>query len=502
MNDWFDDSHADRPFLIDSVHGRTYSYSMFRGRAQALADELERQGLRTGERLAIVLPNCPEFAALYYACFVLGAVATPISTSLHADEVALLLGSCGASMVACSSETLALIPGSTLSGQRLARFAIAPWAQEDDGNWSLAGDSILSATAPRLVDDGAPLCLTFTSGTTGLPKGILHSRSSIFGSARGFAEAMQYDHQTRLQHLFPMSYMAGFLNSLVCPFVAGGSVVVGRGFTAEHAMCFWDEPSAYGVNTLWLSPTMVAAVLRVNRERRGVDYAKKCLRAVSIGTAPFPRELREQFEDRYGVVTKESYGLSETLFVSTNRPGESERGVGKLLPDVMVEHRAPAESAAMGELFIRSPFLMLGSLDIVTGRIVAPDSDWYPSGDIGHVDARGDVYIDGRAKDLIIRGGLNISPRAVEEVLARHSAVDGVAVIGLPHDFYGEEVVAVVRLKPGFSIVNVRPTLVSYCKERLAAQVVPTRFVAVDEFPYSTSGKIQKARLREQVCRS
>ena len=122
--------------------------------------------------------------------------------------------------------------------------------------------------------------------------------------------------------------------------------------------------------------------------------------------------------------------------------------------------------------------------------------DWFPTGDIGHLNVDGDLFITGRKKDLIIRGGFNISPRVVEDVLMEFEAVEGAAVVGLPHEYYGEEVVAVVRLKPGYEIDNVRPLLDALCKDKLNIVSVPTKYFGLDQFPTSSTGKVQKAKLR------
>jgi acyl-CoA synthetase (AMP-forming)/AMP-acid ligase II len=201
----------------------------------------------------------------------------------------------------------------------------------------------------------------------------------------------------------------------------------------------------------------------------------------------------------------ESYGLSEILFIASNAAGGVRRSgtVGRLLEGVEVRFIGadgrdvtPEE----GEIEVRTRFMMAGYLDYETLQPDEIDPDaWFPTGDIGCFDPDGALRITGRKKDLIIRGGINVSPRQVEECLLDHPAVSQAAVIGLPHDLYGEEVTAVLVLRPGRTLDEVKPELQQLCRERLSASAAPTRWVELPELPVSTTGKVQKNALRESL---
>jgi long-chain acyl-CoA synthetase len=245
-------------------------------------------------------------------------------------------------------------------------------------------------------------------------------------------------------------------------------------------------------------PTILSTLLRVDRNSHGGEYCRQQVRLACCGTAPLPPKLKFEFETKYGVELLESYGLSETLFVSTNsfkaprHPGST----GAVLPTVIVR------IGDDGEVLIRTPTMMSGYLDFKT---LQPDpatvSEWFPSGDLGTLDTEGNLYITGRKKDLIIRGGLNISPRHVEEVLMEHMAVAEAAVVGLPHEFYGEEVAAALRLNPGQSLDVVRPSLEAHAKANLSLAAVPSKWFELDDFPRNATGKVQKNQLRELLIR-
>jgi long-chain acyl-CoA synthetase len=274
-------------------------------------------------------------------------------------------------------------------------------------------------------------------------------------------------------------------------------------------MEFWDMPMKYGVNTLWLVPTILSALMRIDRNRAGLAYCRERIGTVCVGTAPLPVKLKHDFEDKYQVVLLESYGLSETLFIATNSkkvkcaPGSVGRALPGIALKIVDEGTAEVLPGEDGEIWIGTPSLMAGYLNYQTLQLDTQDQgEWFPSGDIGHLTPDGHLFITDRKKDLIIRGGINISPRAIEDVIAEHESIAQVAVVGLPHEFYGEEVVAVVKLKAGYKLDAVQAELDILCKENLSTVSVPTKFVELDDLPTSTTGKVQKAKLRESLAAS
>jgi long-chain acyl-CoA synthetase len=351
--------------------------------------------------------------------------------------------------------------------------------------------------------------ITFTSGTTGRPKGVCHTVGSLVGAALAFNQANGVGPEHRYYHVLSMSYMAGLLNTLLCPFLAGAAVAVDEPFGPQSALRFWIAPRRYQLNTLWVVPTICTALLRLDRDSAGQDYCRRQVRLACVGTAPLPGRVRDEFEVKYGVPLYESYGLSETLFVAANVPGAVRRpgSVGSLLPGV--ELRAtddlgnPLPAAQDGEMQVRTPYRMAGYLDPACGRPVPPPGGpWFATGDIGYQGNDGCVFITGRKKDIIIRGGLNISPRGIEEVLLEYPAVQEAAVVGVPHAFYGEEVLAALQLRPGVELAGVQDELTTLCRRSLCPLAVPGRFVQVEDFPRTSTGKVSKAELRARLLAS
>lgn len=503
----------DAVFLVDGQTASTLTYGECGAIAARLASELARRGAGRGDRVALVLNNSLECALLYFACLLGGAVVVPVAPTLHRREVDAILQIARPSLVIDSPSTLDAFDR-TLLPVGTAFWRVAPAAERRAPidphqleSWSV-GDPLPASAAwePRRTASPEDLfSINFTSGTTSLPKGVAHSVGGLIGNAISFNEALSIGASRRFLHVFPMAYMAGFLNTLLCPFMAGASVVVDGPFGARHALRFWSSVRRHHVDTLWLAPTMIAAILGADRDPAAPEYCRQFIRTISVGTAPVSRSLKDAFERRYGVELLESYGLSELLFVTTNSPrtARCKGSGGRPLPGVELRVAAEdggiAAAGADGELQVRTPFAMVGYLDAHTSQPHVSTDEWFSTGDLGHLSPDGDVFITGRKKDLIIRGGVNVSPRAIEDVLMEHAAVAQVAVLGMAHEFHGEEIVAVVKMKDGHTLGSELSSLFACCSGRLSAVAVPSRFIEVQEFPVTVSGKIQKNRLRQDL---
>jgi acyl-CoA synthetase (AMP-forming)/AMP-acid ligase II len=503
------DSCASRAFLIDSLEGLTYSYSDFHCRACSLAELLRGRGIRKGDRVAIFAENSPEFVASYFACLYLGATAVPVSPQLHDREVRFILEHCGMHALLFCETTRARC----MQFVENLRFSLCLGEQTEGCCsglvWSMKDSALPTYSGWQPFDNVGPadlFSITFTSGTTGQPKGVPHSIRSLLENAVAFNKAMGYSETTCMYHVFNMAYMAGFLNTLLCPFLAGGTVVIGQAFDTSLAVHFWDKPIKYGVNALWLVPTIVKTLLKMDRGHRGRQYCRQHIKTICVGTAALPHRIGREFEDVYGVRLFESYGLSELLFVTTNtadRPfklGSVGRPIDGIEVGIVDEFGSKLRVGETGEIVVRTPHVMAGYLDYESGL---PDDKtapkWFATGDVGHLCEDGYLFITDRKKDIIIRGGLNISPRAVEMVLDRHPQISEAAVVGLPHDYYGEEVVAAVRLKDGAVLAEILDSVRRLCKENLNEVSVPTTFFQLEQLPIGTTGKLHKGMLRERI---
>ncbi len=503
----------DQVFLVDAITGGETTYGEFHRQACALAAELRRQGLRKGHRVAVMVPNCCELAVLYFACIYLGAVIVPINPALSGSDVQFILASCKPALIVATANCADATKGLHANAlQLVTEHDAAKDSNAPPGQIRIDVLDEASFFVPLETADGDDLVvIMYTSGTSAKPKGLAHKLGRMFRNAKAFANARGINQDSRFYLTLSMAYMGGLYNLLVLPFLCGASVVVDHVFDARSSLHFWDKAKNNNVNTLWLAPTVLSILLRMDRGRTGEEFCRKSVRHTFVGFAPLPLKLKDEFEARYGVRLIENYGLSETLFVTARSQGCVSRDnpgghgyVGEMLPSVQLrvvsDEQEPAAPGMDGEVQILTPDLMAGYLD-ADGELLEVDAAaWFPTGDVGHLDAQGSLFITGRKKDLIIRGGVNISPAAIEGALMHLDGIADVAVVSVPHELYGEDIVAVLKLEAGVELESVLDRVVAHARRNLAQHQQPARYIAIDELPRTANGKVQKARLRELVA--
>lgn len=449
---------------------RSFSYGELYAHAVAMRDWLVTQGCHTGDTVALRLPNGWPFAAAYLACILGRYRLVPVNIELNADDQRYILERVAARVVMEDEAVLAALP------------------------------PVVAETPEFDYPKAKVAAVFFTSGTTGRPKGVCHTLDGLVGNAVAFNQSQGLDSDTRLYHVLPMAYMAGFLNTLLSPWLAGGTVLLGPRFRPAEALQFWHRPLAWGANAIWLTPTLAAVLVRMNRDPDSAHKVSASLRHIFCGTAPLPSSVRQAFRATFGCSLQESYGMSEVLLVSAQTRGEADTSsnVGRLLPGVHATFRAVPERDEP-ELVINTPYALIGYLleDGESSPLLADGG--MPSGDVGKMEGDA-LFITGRLKDLIIRGGLNVSPVAVENVLLREPEVQEVAVVGLPHDFWGESIVACLAAADGVDVDSLQARLYLRCARELGDGMRPDRYVWLDSLPRASTGKVQKHILVGQLA--
>jgi long-chain acyl-CoA synthetase len=455
----------------------------------------------------VMMPNSCQLAVLYFACIYLGAVIVPINPALSRNEAQFILDSCKPVLLVTNTpdaranlheKIRALAIGGVTQDQPNGPDAIRIDLFSDTKNNPRDFVPLEASSAEDLV------VIMYTSGTSAKPKGLAHKLQSMFRNATAFAGAQGIDRDSRFYLTLSMAYMGGFYNLLILPFLCGASVIVDHVFDARSSLHFWEKARSHKANTLWMAPTVLSILLRMDRGRTGEEFCRTSVRHAFVGFAPLSSKVKDEFESRYGVRLIENYGLSETLFVTarSNDHKDSPGYVGEPLPGVQLrivnQEGLPTASGADGEVQISTPDLMAGYLDS-EGKLEPAASDWFSTGDVGHLDREGALSITGRKKDIIIRGGVNISPAAIEEALVQVRGIAEAAVVSIPHELYGEDIVAVLKLDPGVELESILDSLVVHAKQNLAQHQQPARYIAIDELPRTANGKVQKARIRELV---
>ena len=445
-----------------AIDNRAFTYHDLWSNARILAENWTKSGLKKNDVIAFMLPGGCAVACCYLACALGGFIACPIVGSLHPQTIEVILSTIKPALILRNN------------------FAV-----HNNLNSDVAGSFVLDR------DPDAPFLIMFTSGSTGHPKPILHSFGNVVASAFCFGRLTGYSPATRLYHVLPMTYMAGFLNTMLTPLLAGGAIIEGPLFSPESAVDFWTRPLQHGVNTLCIIPTIAAALCRLTRSQATIAAVRRQITQVQCTSAPIQLALRKKFKELFDLPLQDCYGMTELggpLTFQTQRDAELCNEKSVPMQEIALSIRNGAE------LWIKSPFAMLGYLE--GGALVNPaDPDGYlNTGDLADYD-EGKLRITGRMKDIIIRGGVNISPARVESVLSLCPGVDEVAVVGHAHSFWGEEIVAFVATSD--DAASLQDHLTAYCKENLAPHERPDKIRFLSRLPRSFIGKVQKSALRE-----
>jgi len=481
---------ADNPDRV-AIHlgDQTTSYGELDDQSARVAGLLAARGIAPGTPIGIMLPNVPEFASVYYGILRTGAVVVPMNPLLKAREIAYYLGDSGAPVIFAWHVTA---PEVEIGAKEAGAEAILV----DPATFP---DILATASpAPQVVDRAAydTAVVLYTSGTTGHPKGAELTHANLINNVEvSAADLFQLGPDDLIFGGLPLFHAFGQTCTLNAAIMTGASLTVLPRFDAAKALGILADQRV----TIFAGvPTMFSALLHVPDRS---DYDVSALRLCISGGAAMPVEVLRQFEDAFDCIVLEGYGLSETSPVASfNHPGR-ERKPGSIgTPIRGVEMRVVDASGAevpqgeVGEIAIRGHNIMKGYLNRpeATAEAVSDDG-WFRTGDIGRVDEDGYYYIVDRKKDLIIRGGYNIYPREIEEVLYEHPEVAEAAVVGIPHPELGEEVGAAVALKPGATVTP--DELRSYVKSQVAANKYPRRVWIVDALPKGPTGKILKKEI-------
>lgn len=478
--------HAGRTALV--FEGQRIEYAALWEAARRYAAFFRARGVAPGDRVALLAANTPDFPQAYYGALAAGAVVVPVHALLTADEVAYVLRDSGAKLLVCDRA----LEGAGAGGAESAGVAYVRAAVPDE--------KPVESYLPRDAQD--PAVILYTSGTTGAPKGAVLSHANLILNATVCAyDLFGMTAEDVLLGALPLFHSFGQTCVMNSAFRVGACVVLMQRFEPERALAMMIE---HRVSLFSGVPTMYIALL----EAAGTHAGRPPLRQCASGGASLPAAVLERFEAVFSVEIYEGYGLSETSPVATFNQREFGRkagtvgnaiwGVEVAIADAEIEERIVLlPCGSLGEVVIRGHCLFQGYLDQPEATRAAIVEGWFRSGDLGTKDADGFLTIVDRKKDMILRGGYNVYPREIEEVLMRHPSVRQAAVIGIPHATHGEEIVAVIVRDPVSEIDA--ETLIAWTQERLARYKYPRRIQFVDAMPLGPSGKVLKRVLRERV---
>jgi long-chain acyl-CoA synthetase len=480
------DRYPDRPAVrLDDF---VLTYATMNTRSARVAGLLRERGVRPGDRVAVMLPNVPEFAILYYGILRAGGVVVPMNPLLKAREVAYYLA---------DSEARWIFAGSGCAedaGAGAARAGATCVVIDADFGALLGSSSPFSEVVERTGRDTA--VILYTSGTTGQPKGAELTHANLASNVEVFAtDLVRLEPDDVIFGGLPLFHSFGQTCGLNAAVSVGASLTLVPRFDAGRVVEVLERDH---VTVFEGVPTMYVALLGTP-DRLGRDLS--ALRVCVSGGAALPVEVMRGFEAAFNCVILEGYGLSETSPVASFNHPDRPRKPGSIgTPIRGVEMRVADEwgkdvpAGEVGEIVIRGHNVMKGYWRRADATAEAIADGWFRSGDLARVDDDGYFFIVDRRKDLIIRGGYNVYPREIEEVLYEHPAVAEAAVIGVPDAALGEEVGAAVVLRPGHAATP--EEIREYAKGQVAAYKYPRRVWLLDALPKGPTGKVLKREIR------
>lgn len=477
------------------VYGaETWTYERFWAEANRMANALAGLGVGRGDKVCLFLTNCPQFVIGYYACQKLGAVCVSISSLSKAGEVEYLANDCEGVVLITESGLLPEVPErSRIPG---VRTLVTVDGREGDRTWAdlLAAGSPEFATVSTDRDEGA--AIIYTSGTTGKPKGVVLTHGNVVSNTNAAKYMCGMRSDDRAISFLPIyhSFAQNFITNTVVQ--TGCTLVLHKKFDMEPIL----ESLKTNRVTRWYAVPPVYIMMLNHPERERVDAAFREVRYCFSAASSLPGEVARRWKERFGLDVNEGYGLTETTpFATYNHEFRHKEGsVGTAVMNVEVIIAGPQGNEVprgeLGEIWIKGPNVMKEYYRKPAETQEAVERGYLRSGDIGYMDAEGYVFIVDRLKDMINAAGLKIWPREVEEIIYTHPNVRECAVIGVPHEIFGESVKAVVALKdPGTTSAE---EITALCKKNLADYKAPRVVEFVAELPKNATGKILKRELR------
>lgn len=476
------------------------TYQDFDRTTNQLARGLQELGIQKGDVVSLFTYNCPEFIYTWFALAKLGAVMGPINVAFKQEETQYIVNNSEAKAIVASpvlAEVVEDIKDQCPQLQHRIYLGDSPVDGSLVFNDLLEGKSGEPLEKVEVEPDDT-ISIIYTSGTTGKPKGVLLSHWNYITDTAMAAELLPLSSGEVIMMILPLFHVNAQVATVTAPIMAGGTIALLQMF---NPALFWESVEKYRPVTFSSVPTILSVLLN---DPQADETDLSSLRYVICGAAPLPVSLFHNFEEKFGLHILEGYGLTEGTCVSSLNPYYGMRKIGSIgLPlrgqqmVIMDEQGNIQPPNTYGEICIKGPNIMKGYYKRPEEtKETIHEGGWLRTGDAGYMDEDGYFWIVDRIKEMIIRGGENIYPREIEEVLHYHPKVEEAAVIGHPDEKYGEIVKAVIVPKQGEEVEE--EEIKEYCKEKLARYKVPSMVVIRKDLPKTQTGKVQKKILKEQ----
>ena len=487
----------DAAYLISPETGRVMSFGELRAASLRLASYLESAGIRPGAKVALLMHNGYQTCRLFIGAMYGGYCVTPLNLLAQPSQLAYVLEHSDAEMVFVAPDQVERLQQAAAGLAKPPRMVVC-----DVNAAEFLPEGQADAALPDTAEEEDAALMMYTSGTTGKPKGVVLAQRAVVSGGQFVSAVHELGPADRVMAVLPLYHINAQVVTATAPLVHGGSLVLPNRFSASS---FWQTAIGHGCTWINVVPTMIAYLLN------GPDLATLGLDAAAIrfcrsASAPLPPAQHLAFERKFGIGIIETMGLTETAAPCFSNPLDpARRKVGSPGPawgneaKIIDATGATAPAGTVGEIMVRGANVMSCYYKdpAETARTLEADG-WLHTGDLGYMDGDGFVFVTGRIKELIIKGGENIAPREIDEALLQHPALLEAAVVGIPDDNYGQEIMACVVLKPDRTCSEAE--LRTYCEGALGSYKTPRVFRFVTELPKGPSGKVQRLKMLEHLA--
>ena len=473
-----------KTFLMDLGSGATYTYADFDRHVSAAVHLLRSEGVRLGKIVSVRIRNSADFLIIYFACIRMGAIVNPFPASTSDEEL---------------SKALAFIEPRLVILERCAKKLPARTGTLliGCGNKSLFSQlkPYEGRRASGTVDSKKAAALYLSSGTTGDPKGMLFSHENIIARANAVCRDFGHGHDTVHLGFLPMGHTSITDYSLLPVMYAGGTLIIAENFLSIR-QDFWRIIAEDRIRYVQTVPTVLFSIL--NTDYSDYDSTRLILPYVACGSAPLPLSIQQEFKNKFGIPVANLYGCSETgpaFFDDPRIKGWRPGSIGVPLSVhacELVDEQGKVVLRGVGEIAIKSKTVCIGYYKNPDAYAAAMRVGFFLTGDLARRDAKGRYLYADRKKDIIIKGGSNIFPGEIDEVLFKHPRVLESSTIGVPHDFFGEDIVSFVVSTGDVTDVE----LIAHCEKHLQYMKCPARIIFLPVIPKTHSGKLLRKKLR------
>jgi acyl-CoA synthetase (AMP-forming)/AMP-acid ligase II len=499
---WIDeraDQSPEKVYMFAPEPKLELSYAQLKADSQKFGKHLLKRGLKKGDKISFMIGNGYQTTKIFLGTMYAGLVVAPLNLMAQASQLEYVLDHSDTRLVFFTEDQKVRVE---TARKALARDIDLIQIDNDAPIIFPEDEDVSGIDLPAVTEDDNALLL-YTSGTTGMPKGVILSHKNMVAGGEYTAKAHALTPEDRALCSLPLYHINGEVVTAVTPLVSGGSVVMPHKFSTAN---FWDLISEYQCTWFSVVPTIISYLTSAT-DHPGQDYRLDQLRFGRSASSALPPSLHKAFEKKFNVSIVETMGLTETAApVFSNPLDRSKRKYGS--PGQAVGNQAKiidkegseVPRGTPGEIMIKGDNVMKGYYKDPekTAAALEPDG-WLHTGDSGYMDADGFVFVTGRIKELIIKGGENITPREIDETLYKHPAVLDAAAVGIPDEHYGEEILCCCVLKPDCECTE--EELREHCREHLGEFKTPKVIKVMDDLPKGPSGKIQRLKLPEMVKR-